>query len=189
MSKERKAQGQRDQRSTSPKRGSKREHNPVLHSRNREEPQSPRRPAGQQPAGEVKDWRHKGEDSTNRQDRGAEEGGDKSWGTGEGHKMGRRAEKEAAAQKSHRERAGSDPDPATASHRRERAEKEYPEARYQGPAEQVNRKEPRGSSSSIQDPNCNGTSTSKKAPITPGPWKVPSSAKIQSHVDSTYADI
>ncbi|KAM4571924.1 membrane-associated guanylate kinase, WW and PDZ domain-containing protein 3a [Fundulus diaphanus] len=179
MSTERKAQGQRDQRSTSPRKGSKRDLDPYLPSRNPEEPQSPRRPAGQQPAG----------DATYRLERGAAEEGDKSWGTGEHHRKGKRAEKEAAAQKSHRERSGSDADPPAAGHRsgRERAEKEYPEAKYQGPAEQVSRKDPRGSSSSIQDPNCNGTS--KKAPITPGPWKVPSSAKIQSHVDSTYADI
>uniref|UniRef100_A0A3B3X144 Membrane-associated guanylate kinase, WW and PDZ domain-containing protein 3 n=1 Tax=Poecilia mexicana TaxID=48701 RepID=A0A3B3X144_9TELE len=191
VSKERKTSGQRDQRSSSPRKGSKRELDPVLHSKNPEDPQSPRRPAGQQPAGEVRDWRHKGEDATHPQERGAAESGDKSWGADDHHKKGKRAQKEAAAQKSHRERAGSDADPATAGQRgrRERAEKEYPEAKYQGPAEQANRRDPRGSSSSIQDPNCNGTSTSKKAPITPGPWKVPSSTKIQSHVDSTYADI
>uniref|UniRef100_A0A3B3V081 Membrane-associated guanylate kinase, WW and PDZ domain-containing protein 3 n=1 Tax=Poecilia latipinna TaxID=48699 RepID=A0A3B3V081_9TELE len=191
VSKERKTSGQKDQRSSSPRKGSKREHDPVLHSKNPEDPQSPRRPAGQQPAGEVRDWRHKGEDATHPQERGAAESGDKSWGADDHHKKGKRAQKEAAAQKSHRERAGSDADPATTGQRgrRERAEKEYPEAKYQGPAEQANRRDPRGSSSSIQDPNCNGTSTSKKAPITPGPWKVPSSTKIQSHVDSTYADI
>lgn len=183
---ERKTQGQRDLRSASPRKGSQREHDPVL-SRNPEEPQSPRRPTGQQPAGEVKDWRHKEEDAAYQQERGAAESGDKGWGTGERHRKGKRAEKEAAAQKPHWDRAGSEADPTTASHRsgRERADKEYPEAKYQGSAEQINRRDPRGSSSSIQDPNCNGTSTSKKAPITPGPWKVPSSAKIQSHVDSS----
>ncbi|XP_043984581.1 membrane-associated guanylate kinase, WW and PDZ domain-containing protein 3a isoform X2 [Gambusia affinis] len=191
MSKERKTPGQRDQRSSSPRKGPKREHDPVLHSRNPEDPQSPRRPAGQQPAGEAKDLRHKVEDATYWQEKGAAESGDKTWGANDHHKKGKRAEKEAMAQKSHRERAGTDTDPATTGQRggRERAEKEYPEAKYQGPTEQANRRDPRGSSSSIQDPNCNGTSTSKKAPITPGPWKVPSSAKIQSHVDSTYADI
>ncbi|XP_054912720.1 membrane-associated guanylate kinase, WW and PDZ domain-containing protein 3a isoform X1 [Poeciliopsis prolifica] len=191
MSKERKTPGHRDQRSSSPKKGPKKEHDPVLHSRNPEDPQNPRRPAGQQPAGEVKNWRHKGENETYWQERAAAESGDKSWGAEDHHKKGKRAEKEAVAQKSHWERAGSDADPATTGQRggREKAEKEYPEAKYQGSAEQANRREPRISSSSIQDPNCNGTSTSKKAPITPGPWKVPSSAKIQSHVDSTYADI
>ncbi|MED6290259.1 hypothetical protein CHARACLAT_011296 [Characodon lateralis] len=189
-SKEREAHGRKNKRSTSPRKASKREQDPVLPSGNPEERQSPRRPAGQQPAGEVKDWRHRGEDASYQQERGAADSGDKSRGTGERHRKGKRADKEASAQKPHQERAGSDTDPATASHRsgRERAEKEYPEAKYQGPAEHVNRRDPRGSSSSIQDPNCNGTSTSKKAPITPGPWKVPSSAKIQSHVDSTYAD-
>ncbi|KAK5610700.1 Membrane-associated guanylate kinase, WW and PDZ domain-containing protein 3 [Crenichthys baileyi] len=191
MNKEREAHGRKNKRSISPRKASKREQDPVLPSSNPEEHQSPRRPAGQQPAGEVKDWRHKGEDATYQQERGAAESGDKSRATGERHRKGKRADKEASAQKPHQERAGSDTDPAAASHGsgRERAEKEYPEAKYQGPAEHVNRRDPRGSSSSIQDPNCNGNSTSKKAPITPGPWKVPSSAKIQSHVDSTYADI
>uniref|UniRef100_A0A8C9XZH3 Membrane-associated guanylate kinase, WW and PDZ domain-containing protein 3 n=1 Tax=Sander lucioperca TaxID=283035 RepID=A0A8C9XZH3_SANLU len=101
--KDRKAQGQqRDHRSSSPRKSSKREPDPAVPLKNLEEPQSPRRPAGQQP----------------------------SAASGE-----------------------------------------------------VNRKDPRGSSSSIQDPSCNGTATSKKAPITPGPWKVPSSAKIQSQAD------
>ncbi|GLD50365.1 membrane-associated guanylate kinase, WW and PDZ domain-containing protein 3-like isoform X1 [Lates japonicus] len=140
-----------------------------------------------------KDWRYKEEDAAYRQERGAAESGDKSWGTSERHKKGKRAEQEAAAQKSHshRERAGSNADSGTLSRGsgREKGDREYYESKYHGPAEEVNRKDPRGSSSSIQDPSCNGTTTSKKAPITPGPWKVPSSAKIQSQVDTTYADI
>ncbi|XP_072223955.1 membrane-associated guanylate kinase, WW and PDZ domain-containing protein 3a isoform X1 [Leuresthes tenuis] len=181
VSKERPAQGPRDHHSSSPRKGSKREHDPALTSKNLEEPHSPRRPAGQQPSvstGEMKDWRYKGEDVTYWQE-GATEGGDKSWGTGERHRKGKRAEKEAAPQKSHSERAGSDADTGTLGQR----------SKYQAPPEEVNRKDPRDSSSSIQDPNCNGTTTSKKAPITPGPWKVPSSAKVQSHVDTAYADV
>ncbi|XP_069566962.1 membrane-associated guanylate kinase, WW and PDZ domain-containing protein 3a isoform X2 [Brachyistius frenatus] len=173
MSKERKAQGQREHHSSSPR---KREQDPAAPLRNLEEPQSPRRPAGQQPSvasGEEKDWRYQ------------EEGGSKSWGTGERHKKGKRAEQEAQKSHSqmHRERAGSDADSGTLGRRGGR------EKGHQGPAEEANRKDPRGSSSSIQDPSCNGTPTSKKAPITPGPWKVPSSAKIQSQADTTYADI
>uniref|UniRef100_A0A8C4E8T7 Membrane-associated guanylate kinase, WW and PDZ domain-containing protein 3 n=1 Tax=Dicentrarchus labrax TaxID=13489 RepID=A0A8C4E8T7_DICLA len=114
MSKERKPQGQRDHRSSSPRKGSKREHDPPSVA-----------------YGEGKDRRYKEEDAAYWQERGPTESGDKK----------------------------------------------------------ANRKDPRGSSSSIQDPSCNGTTTSKKTPITPGPWKVPSSAKIQSHVDTTYADI
>ncbi|XP_070695139.1 membrane-associated guanylate kinase, WW and PDZ domain-containing protein 3a [Pempheris klunzingeri] len=190
MSKERKAQGQRDHRSSSPRKSSKREHDPAA-------PQSPRRPAGQQPSvtyEEDKDWRYKEEDAAYRQERGATESGDKSVGTSERHKKSKRAEQEAAAQKSHsqmnRERAGSDADGGTLSRRsgREKGDKEYRENKYHGPTGEANRKDPRGSSSSIQDPSCNGTGTSKKAPITPGPWKVPSSAKIQSQAD-TFADI
>ncbi|XP_051282245.1 membrane-associated guanylate kinase, WW and PDZ domain-containing protein 3a isoform X1 [Dicentrarchus labrax] len=198
MSKERKPQGQRDHRSSSPRKGSKREHDPAVPLKNLMEPQSPRRPAGQQPSvayGEGKDRRYKEEDAAYWQERGPTESGDKSLGTSERHKKNKRAEQEAAAQKSHsqmhRERAGSDADSGTLSRRsgREKGDKEYRESKYHGPTEEANRKDPRGSSSSIQDPSCNGTTTSKKTPITPGPWKVPSSAKIQSHVDTTYADI
>uniref|UniRef100_A0A3Q3A5J7 Membrane-associated guanylate kinase, WW and PDZ domain-containing protein 3 n=1 Tax=Kryptolebias marmoratus TaxID=37003 RepID=A0A3Q3A5J7_KRYMA len=190
--KERKAQGQRDPRSSSPRKGSKKERDPAMHSRSPEEPQSPRRPAGQQPnvsTMEAKDRKHKGEDAAYRQERGATESGDKSWGTGERHRKGKRAEKEAAAPKSHRERTASDADTSAANQRSGRAEREYRGDRHQGTAEEISKMDPRGSSSSIQDPNCNGTNTSKKAPITPGPWKVPSSAKIQSQVDTTYPDV
>lgn len=196
MSKERKAQGQRDHRSSSPRKSSKRD--PAVPMKNLVEPQSPRRPAGQQPSityGEGKDWRHKEEDVAYWQERGAAESGDKSLGTSERHKKNKRAEQEAAAQKSHsqmhRERAGSDADSGTLSRKseREKGDKEFRENKYHGPIEEVNRKDPRGLSSSIQDPSCNGTTTSKKAAITPGPWKVPSSAKIQSQADTTYADV
>ncbi|XP_019129466.2 membrane-associated guanylate kinase, WW and PDZ domain-containing protein 3a isoform X3 [Larimichthys crocea] len=190
MSKERKAQGQRDHRTSSPRRSSKREQDPSVPLKNLVEPQSPRRPAGQQPGvayGEGKDRRYKEEDGAYWQERGATESGDKSWGTSERHMKNKKAEQEAAAQKphsqTHRERAELDVDTGTLSRRsaREKADKEY--------RDEMNKKDPRGSSSSIQDPSCNGTTTSKKTPITPGPWKVPSSAKIQSQVDTAYADV
>ncbi|XP_028438198.1 membrane-associated guanylate kinase, WW and PDZ domain-containing protein 3a [Perca flavescens] len=193
VGKDRKPRGQqRDHRSSSPRKSSKREPDPAVPLKNpEEEPQSPRRPAGQQPSaasGEGQDRRYMEEDGAYRQERGATEGGDKSSGTGE-RKKSKRAEQEAAAQKSLSqapgERAGSDADGGTLSRRsrREKGDKERQESKYHGPPEEVNRKDPRGSSSSIQDPSCNGTATSKKAPITPGPWKVPSSAKIQSQAD------
>ncbi|KAM8755725.1 membrane-associated guanylate kinase, WW and PDZ domain-containing protein 3a isoform 1-T1 [Acanthopagrus schlegelii] len=176
MSRERRAQGQRDHRSSSPRKTPKREQDPAV-------PQSPRRPAGQQPStayGEGKDRRYKEEDAATWQ---ALESGDKSYGTSERHKK--------TPSQTHRERAGSDADGGTLSRRsgREKGDKEYRESKHHGATDEANRKDPRGSSSSIQDPSCNGTSTSKKAPITPGPWKVPSSAKIQSQAETTYADI
>ncbi|KAF1390066.1 hypothetical protein PFLUV_G00054260, partial [Perca fluviatilis] len=190
VGKDRKPRGQqRDHRSSSPRKSSKREPDPAAPLKNPEDPQSPRRPAGQQPsAASREDRRYMEEDGAYWQERGAPESGDKSSGTGE-RKKSKRAEQEAAAQKSHsqapRERAGSDADSGTLSRRsrREKGDKERQESKYHGPPEEVNRKDPRGSSSSIQDPSCNGTATSKKAPITPGPWKVPSSAKIQSQAD------
>ncbi|KAM9351033.1 membrane-associated guanylate kinase, WW and PDZ domain-containing protein 3a [Symphorus nematophorus] len=177
MSKERRAQGQRDQRSSSPRKSSKREHELAV------EPHSPRRPAGQQPSvayGDTKDRRYKEEDAAY-----WPESGDKGLGTSERHKKNKRAEHEAAAQKPHpqahsRERVGSDAESGTLSRRGGRDKVHH----GPGPAEDAIKKDPRGSSSSIQDPSCNGTTSSKKAPITPGPWKVPSSAKIQSQVDT-----
>lgn len=199
MSKERKAQGQRERRSASPRKSTKRDHDPAVPLKNPVEPQSPRPPAGQQPStayGEGKDRRYKEEEAVYWQEKGAAESGDKSLGTSERHKKNKRAEQEAAGKKSHsqmhRERVGSDVDGGTLSRRagREKGDREYRESTHHGSAEEVNKKETRSSSSSIQDPSCNGnTTTSKKAPITPGPWKVPSSAKIQSQVETTYADI
>lgn len=198
MSKERKARGQRDHRSSSPRKTSKREHDPGVAAKNSVEPQSPRHPAGQQPStayADGKDRRYKEEDAAYWQERGATESGDKSFGTTERLKKNKKAEQEAVGQKSHsqthRERVGSDVDSGTLSRRggREKGDKEYRESKYHGSSEEVNKKDPRSSSSSIQDPSCNGTTLSKKAPITPGPWKVPSSAKIQSQVETTYADI
>ncbi|XP_037336535.2 membrane-associated guanylate kinase, WW and PDZ domain-containing protein 3a isoform X1 [Pungitius pungitius] len=193
--KDRKVQGQREHRSSSPR---KREHEPAAG-----EPRSPRRPAGQQPRiapGEGKDWGSKGEDGARRHERAAAEGGDKGFGTSDRHKRSKRAELEAAAaHKSYsqmpRERVALDGDGGTLNRksRREKGDKDARESKRHGPTEEEEEdgKDPRGSSSSLQDPSCNGTTTSssKKSPITPGPWKVPSSAKIQSQVDKTYADV
>ncbi|XP_034552334.1 membrane-associated guanylate kinase, WW and PDZ domain-containing protein 3a [Notolabrus celidotus] len=194
MSKERKAQGQRDYRSSSPRKTSKREQDPAAPLRNQVEPQSPRRPAGQQPSsasGEGKDWRYKEEDAAYWQ-----ESGDIIFGTSERHKKSKKLEQEAAAQKSqsqmHRERAASDADSGTLSRRisaREKGDWEYQENKHLGLTEEAFKKDPRGSNSSIQDPSLNGTTGTKKAQITPGPWKVPSSAKIHSQVDTPYADV
>ncbi|XP_068162829.1 membrane-associated guanylate kinase, WW and PDZ domain-containing protein 3a isoform X3 [Antennarius striatus] len=186
----------KDHRSSSPRKSSKREHDPPMPSKNLVQPQSPRRPAGQQPSaayGEGKDRRYKEENAVYWQERGAPESGDKISGTGERHKKNKRAEQEGAGQKSHpqtaREQTGSDSNAGALNQRtgREQGEKEYLESKTHGPAVDANRKDPRGSSSSIQDPSCNGTASSKKSPIMPGPWKVPSSAKIQA--ETSYADI
>nr|XP_040049031.1 membrane-associated guanylate kinase, WW and PDZ domain-containing protein 3a isoform X1 [Gasterosteus aculeatus aculeatus] len=195
--KDRKGQGQREHRSSSPR---KREQEPAVPLKNLDEPQSPRRPAGQQPriaSGEEKDRGYEEEHVAHRQERAATEIGDKSLGTSERHKKSKRAELEAAAHKPHshmhRERAALDGDGGTLNRksRREKGDKDARESKHHGPTEEEDRKDPRGSSSSLQDPSCNGTTTtsSKKSPITPGPWKVPSSAKIQSQVDKTYADV
>ncbi|KAM9752130.1 membrane-associated guanylate kinase, WW and PDZ domain-containing protein 3a isoform 1-T1 [Menidia menidia] len=158
VSGERSAQGQRDQRSSSPRKGPRREPDPAPPPKDPDQPQSPRRPAGQQPgsaqAGDARDRRQRPED------------GDK----GERHRRGKRAEREAG---------DAHTGPSNQRSGREKADRQH------GGPEDGGRREPRGSSSSVQDPACNG----KKASITPGPWKVPSSNKIQTNADTPYADI
>ncbi|XP_033973373.1 membrane-associated guanylate kinase, WW and PDZ domain-containing protein 3-like [Trematomus bernacchii] len=70
---------------------------------------------------------------------------------------------------------------------KEKEEKEKEEVKKEKEKEEV-KKDPRGSSSSsINDPGCNGIN--KKTPtISPGPWKVPSSSKVHNQ-ESSYADI
>ncbi|KAM8829801.1 membrane-associated guanylate kinase, WW and PDZ domain-containing protein 3a isoform 1-T2 [Synchiropus picturatus] len=128
------------------------------------EPHSPRRPAGQQPGtspAETQDWRQ--DDATYWQD-----GAERAWATGE-RKRGKRSEHEAAAQKHHRERIGSDPDQSLRRDKGEHRSQHQSEART----------DLRGSSGNMQD----YSAAAKKAQITPGPWKVPSSSRIQSQVD------
>ncbi|XP_055079318.1 membrane-associated guanylate kinase, WW and PDZ domain-containing protein 3a isoform X1 [Periophthalmus magnuspinnatus] len=168
MTSERRERGQKERRSSSPKKGSK----------NENEPQSPRRPGGQQPyRPPAEEWRY------------SDDLGEKSRGTNE-----RRKNKNADLDVYRaRERVASEGEGGTLE-RRARREREY--RNYN---EEIVRKEPRGSSSSVQDPSLiNGitttttatsTSTAKKAPITPGPWKVPSTAKIQSQMDASYEGI
>lgn len=163
-----KAPAQPDHRSSSPRKM---------------EPQSPRRPAGQQPSTahrEGKDRRWKDEEAAYRSERGAAESQDRNTGTSERHRKNKR-DRDASKPQTHKEKVASDS--AALSRRADK------DPNHTGSAEDVTRKDPRSSSSSIQDPNCNGTSTSKKAPITPGPWKVPSSARIQSQWETSYADI
>lgn len=161
-----KAQGQRTHRSSSPRKTSKKESDSAGPSKNAVEPQSPRRPAGQQPSTarrEGTDRRLKEEDAAYWSERGAAESLDQSPGTAERPRKNKRADQDGSKAQTHKEKVGS--------------------------TEEVNRKDPRSSSSSVQDPNCNGTGTSKKAPITPGPWKVPSSARIQSQWETSHADV
>ncbi|XP_062871145.1 membrane-associated guanylate kinase, WW and PDZ domain-containing protein 3a [Trichomycterus rosablanca] len=54
---------------------------------------------------------------------------------------------------------------------------------YRGQRERLKESDTRGSTSVSPETSWNGNTNSKKAPITPGPWKVPSSAKIHSQVE------
>lgn len=161
-----KAQGQRDHHSSSPRKPFKKESDSPSPSKNAGESQSPRRPAGQQPSTahrDGKDRRFKEEDAAY----WSESLG--NTGTTERHKRSKRVDQDGPQPPhTHGERA---------------------DGKYHGSTEEVSRKDPRSSSSSIQDLSCNGTTTSKKAPITPGPWKVPSSARIQSQWETAHADI
>lgn len=181
-----KAKGQRDHHSSSPRKTFKKECDTPAPSKKAGEPQSPRRPAGQQPSTahrDGKDRRFKEEDAAYWSERGAAESLDRNTGTTERHKKSKRLDQDGPQPPPHGERAGSDVDSGTLSR------KGGKDGKYHGSTEEVSRKDPRSSSSSIQELSCNGTTTSKKAPITPGPWKVPSSARIQSQWETSHADV
>lgn len=84
-----------------------------------------------------------------------------------------------------REKARPDSEGGTL-HRREGGQREGRESKHREAAEEENPSDTRGSTSSaaIQEHTYNGNPSSKKpATITPGPWKVPSSAKIHPHAE------
>uniref|UniRef100_A0AAV2LZA8 Membrane-associated guanylate kinase, WW and PDZ domain-containing protein 3 n=1 Tax=Knipowitschia caucasica TaxID=637954 RepID=A0AAV2LZA8_KNICA len=163
--------GQKERRSSSPKKTSKSENTP----------QSPRRPGGQQPyRPPTEEWKQDQEST------------DKTRGPNDRRKI---KNVDHDAHKS-RERVASEGDGGTLERR---AKRDYnKEARNYH--EETGRREPRGSSSSVQDPGltngvastantASATSAAKKAQITPGPWKVPSTAKIQSQMDVSYEGV
>ncbi|XP_030213357.1 membrane-associated guanylate kinase, WW and PDZ domain-containing protein 3a isoform X1 [Gadus morhua] len=139
--------------------------------RSPEEPHSPRRPAGQEPR--------------ERRGRGEEERGEAPiQGTAERRKRdGGGPASNGPAQR--------EPDHSSLGRRGGRQKERERQADQEGqpppgPAEEAGRRDPRGSSSSLQDPVYSGTSGTKKAAITPGPWKVPSTSKIQSHGETAH---
>lgn len=146
----------RERRSSSPRKSPKNQAEP---------PPSPRRPAGQQPSAALHERRSKDEERSLQQEAAPDSGG-----AGDSHRKNRRAEQEASGQRA----------PPTVQAHRERAASES-----HGLAGETSGRDARGSSSSVQEPGCNGTS--RKAAITPGPWKVPSSAKMQA--ETTFADV
>lgn len=92
--------------------------------------------------------------------------------------------REAAPQKSHSQipsdRTMSELQPTTWNRKGHR---EPIEGRYRGGAGEESKSDMRGSSSVPPETSLNGNPSNKKASITPGPWKVPSSAKMQSQVE------
>ncbi|KAM9505215.1 membrane-associated guanylate kinase, WW and PDZ domain-containing protein 3-like isoform 1-T1 [Salvelinus alpinus] len=118
------------------------------------------------------------EDPTRRQERESE-----SWGTSER----RRTDRGAAPHRSQTQREKARPDSEGGTlHRREGGRREGREGKHREAAEEENPSDTRGSTSSaaIQEHTYNGNPGSKKpATITPGPWKVPSSAKIHPHAE------
>uniref|UniRef100_A0A4W5P1R3 Membrane-associated guanylate kinase, WW and PDZ domain-containing protein 3 n=1 Tax=Hucho hucho TaxID=62062 RepID=A0A4W5P1R3_9TELE len=117
------------------------------------------------------------EDPTRRQER--ETG---SSGTSERRRNDRGAEPHRS--QTQREKAWPDSEGGTLN-RREGGQREGRESKHREAAEE-NQSDTRGSTSSaaIQEHTHNGNPGSKKpATITPGPWKVPSSAKIHPHAE------
>ncbi|KAI5095999.1 membrane-associated guanylate kinase, WW and PDZ domain-containing protein 3 isoform X2, partial [Silurus meridionalis] len=63
-----------------------------------------------------------------------------------------------------------------------RGHREAKEGLSRGGASDESKRDTRGSSSVPPETSWNGNASNKKSPITPGPWKVPSSSKVQSQV-------
>ncbi|XP_036844471.1 membrane-associated guanylate kinase, WW and PDZ domain-containing protein 3 isoform X1 [Oncorhynchus mykiss] len=118
--------------------------------------------------------RHKEEDPSHRQERETR--------TSERHRKDTWVEREAEPHRSQTQKEKTGPD-SEGLNRRERSQRE---GKHREAAEEENQRDTRDSTSSAasQDSTCNRNPSSKKqATITPGPWKVPSSAKIHSHVE------
>uniref|UniRef100_A0A8C7NEF7 Membrane-associated guanylate kinase, WW and PDZ domain-containing protein 3 n=1 Tax=Oncorhynchus mykiss TaxID=8022 RepID=A0A8C7NEF7_ONCMY len=93
---------------------------------------------------------------------------------------GQREGRKGQESQTQKEKTGPD---SEGLNRRERSQRE---GKHREAAEEENQRDTRDSTSSAasQDSTCNRNPSSKKqATITPGPWKVPSSAKIHSHVE------
>ncbi|KAJ8370473.1 hypothetical protein SKAU_G00105010 [Synaphobranchus kaupii] len=193
--KERKARTQRESRASSPKKSVVKEQDGVTRQPSKkQEEQQPRRTGGQQTAAagvEGKEKRRKDEDAKRRPEREVADGnGEATRAANEPRRKEKEAGREGGPQKSHsqthREKGGVE-EVGTLG-RKEQREKEKErerdrgsrEPKKKGTATEENKKDPRGSTSSIHEPSCNGNPNIKKAPITPGPWKVPSTAKIMS---------
>lgn len=186
---ERKPQGQRESRSTSPRKNSRKdlETGTKQSSWGQDEPQW-------HYTGSVgpQDWRH-GESSNFQQDKETGETRPENTKTlNERRRREKGADNDVAPQKSHshihRERPIPEPQTSTLN-RKEHREKDREvkeQGRHKGVAADDSKRETRGSSSVPPETSWNGNPSTKKAPITPGPWKVPSSAKIHSQVEGVW---
>lgn len=96
-------------------------------------------------------------------------------------------EREAVPQRSRsqilNDRAMPEDQPTTLNRR---AHREPKESRHRGGTGEESKRDTRGSSSVPPETSWNENPCNKKAPITPGPWKVPSSAKMQSQVEGLW---
>ncbi|KAK6308316.1 hypothetical protein J4Q44_G00215870 [Coregonus suidteri] len=193
LSRERKAHGQsegrkdREGRSSSPRNTtSKRDPEAAVSRQPSKGQEGQRRSRGQHPSSnpasgegtQGRERRRKEEDPSHRQERetGTSERRRKDMG------VGREAEPHRSHSQTQKEKAGPVSEGGTLN-RRERSQRE---GKHREAAEEENQRDTRDSTSSAasQDPTCNRNPSSKKqATITPGPWKVPSSAKIHSHVE------
>ncbi|XP_038863956.1 membrane-associated guanylate kinase, WW and PDZ domain-containing protein 3-like [Salvelinus namaycush] len=193
LSSERKAHGQREGRkgrecrSSSPRKmTSKRDPEAAVSRQASKGQEGQRHSRGQHPISnpasgkgtQGRERRHKEEDPSHRQERETR--------TSEHRRKDTGVEREAEPHRSHsqtqKEKTGPDSEGGTLN-RRERSQRE---GKHREAAEEENQRDTRESTSSAvsQDSTCNRNPSSKKqATITPGPWKVPSSAKIHSHVE------
>uniref|UniRef100_A0AAZ3PUT9 Membrane-associated guanylate kinase, WW and PDZ domain-containing protein 3 n=1 Tax=Oncorhynchus tshawytscha TaxID=74940 RepID=A0AAZ3PUT9_ONCTS len=191
LSSERKAHGQREGRkgrecrSSSPRKmTSKRDPEAAVSRQPSKGQEGQRHSRGQHPISDPapgkgtlgRERRYKEEDPSHRQERETR--------TSERRRKDTWVEREAEPLRSQtqKEKTGPDSEGGTLN-RREWSQRE---GKHRAAAEEENQRDTLDSTSSAasQDSTCNRNPSSKKqATITPGPWKVPSSAKIHSHVE------
>uniref|UniRef100_A0A674DGB6 Membrane-associated guanylate kinase, WW and PDZ domain-containing protein 3 n=1 Tax=Salmo trutta TaxID=8032 RepID=A0A674DGB6_SALTR len=189
LSSEKKAHGQREGRkgrecrSFSPRKmTSKRDPEAAVSRQPSKGQEGQRRSRGQHPSSnpasgkgtQGRERRRKEEDPSHRQERETR--------TSECRRKDTEVEREPHRSQTQKEKTGPDSEGGTLN-RRERSQRE---GKHREAAEEENQRDTRDSTSSAacQDSTCNRNPSSKKqVTITPGPWKVPSSAKIHSHVE------
>ncbi|KPP78318.1 Membrane-associated guanylate kinase, WW and PDZ domain-containing protein 3-like, partial [Scleropages formosus] len=186
-SKERKPHPQKDRRSSSPKKSPRKEQEGVAKQLSKAHEEQQRRAGGQHPANTTREnWEKKAkeDDPKHKQEREAGQHRVEAFASevrGKGKDAVRQPGPQSSQSYQHREATRPEEDASQrGSHKNKEREKERDrEARRKEAEEEEEGKD----TITVQELPSDGPAGGKKGPITPGPWKVPSSAKIQYHTE------